>query len=79
MCHLLLKYVKVYFGIYYLRIYSKAILIKNKEHLQRVPALRVFWDLEKTVLHESRVSGTILWYPTNANSPTYTYISQKTC
>ena len=42
-----------------------------------VPALRVFWDLEKTVLHETRVSGTVLWSPTNANSPTYTYISQK--
>ena len=47
--------------------------------LQRVPALRVFWDLEKTVLHETRVSGTVLWSPTNANSPAYTYISQKTC
>ena len=47
--------------------------------IQRVPALRVFWDLEKTVLHETRVSGTVLWSPTNANSPTYTYISQKTC
>ena len=47
--------------------------------LQRVPALRVFWDLEKTVLHETHVSGTVLWSPTNANSPTYTYISQKTC
>ena len=43
----------------------------------RVPALRVFWDLEKTVLHETRVIGTVLWSPTNANSPTYTYISQK--
>ena len=42
-----------------------------------VPALRVFWDLEKTVLHEICVSGTVLWSPTNANSPTYTYISQK--
>ena len=47
--------------------------------IQRVPALREFWDLEKTVLHEIRVSGTVLWSPTNANSPTYTYISQKTC
>ena len=47
--------------------------------VQRVPALRVFWDVEKTVLHETRVSGTVLWSPTNANSPTYTYISQKTC
>ena len=47
--------------------------------IQRVPALRAFWDLEKSVLHEIRVSGTVLWSPTNANSPTYTYISQKTC
>ena len=46
-----------------------------KYELQRVPALRVFWDLEKTVLHEICVSGTVLWSPTNANSPTY--ISQK--
>ena len=47
--------------------------------LQRVPALRAFWDLEKTVLHQICVSGTVLWSPTNANSPTYKYISQKTC
>ena len=47
--------------------------------LQRVSALRVFGDMEKTVLHEIRVSGTVLWSPTNANSPTYTYISQKSC
>ena len=45
-----------------------------KVAIQRVPALHVFWDLEKTVLHETRVSGTVLWSPTNANSPTYTYI-----
>ena len=43
----------------------------------RVPALLAFWDLEKTVLHETRVSGTVLWSPTDSNSPTYTYISQK--
>ena len=52
---------------------------KSEMIVQRVPALRVFWDLKKTVLHETRVSGTVLWSPTNANSPTYTYISQKTC
>ena len=45
--------------------------------IQRVPALCVFWDLEKTVLHKTRVSGTVLWSPTNANSPIYMYISQK--
>ena len=38
-------------------------------HIQRVPALCAFWDLEKTVLHEIRVSGTVLWSPTNANPP----------
>ena len=47
--------------------------------IQRVPSLRAFWDLEKTVLHEIRVSGTVLWSPTSANAPTYTYISQKAC
>ena len=50
-----------------------------KNWLQRVPALRGFWDLEKTVLHEICVSGTVLWSPTNANSPTCTYISQNPC
>ena len=43
----------------------------------QVSALRAFWDLEKAMLDEIRVSGTVLWSPTNANSPTYTYISQK--
>ena len=47
--------------------------------VQRVPALRAFWDLEKTVLDKFRVSGTVLWSPTNANSPIYRYISQKLC
>ena len=56
--------------------YRKVFLIFSS-YVQRVPALRAFWDLEKTVLHENRVSGTVLWSPTNTNSPTYTYISQK--
>ena len=43
------------------------------------PQLTRMLDLEKTVLHEIGVGGTVLWSPTNANSPTYTYISQKTC
>ena len=55
------------------------VMTESGRLVQRVPALRVFWDLEKTVLHEIRVSGTVLWSPTNANSPTYTYISQKPC
>ena len=42
---------------------------------QRAPTLRAFWDLEKTLLHETRVSGTVIWSPTNSNSPTYMYIS----
>ena len=46
-------------------------------YIQRVPALRAFWDLEKTVLHEIRVSGTVLWSPINANSPTYAYIAKN--
>ena len=48
-----------------------------KFKILRVPTLRAFWDLEKTVLHEICVSGTVLWSPTNANYPTYMYISQK--
>ena len=28
--------------------------------IQRVPALRAFWDLENFVLHEIRVSGTVM-------------------
>ena len=47
--------------------------------LQRVSALRVFGDLEKTVLQEISVSETVLWSPTNANSPTYTKIKKKPC
>ena len=31
------------------------------EQLQRVPTLLAFWDLEKTVLHEISVTGTLLW------------------
>ena len=34
-------------------------------YVQRVPALRGFWDLEKTVLHKIHVSGS----PTNAKIP----------
>ena len=36
--------------------------------LQRC-TLRAFWDLEKTVLHEICVSGTVLWSPNNAKIP----------
>ena len=32
--------------------------VQSNSSVQRVPALRAFWDLEKTKLHESRVSGT---------------------
>ena len=41
------------------------------------PALRAFWDLEKTVLHEIRVSGTVVGPLLVQKSPTCTYISQK--
>ena len=36
------------------------------------PRLTRILGLEKTVLHEIRVSGTVLWSLTNANSTTYT-------
>ena len=37
--------------------------------VQRVPALRAFWDLEKTVLHEIRVSWTVGVFPTSVKIP----------
>ena len=49
---------------------------KKIDGMQRVPTLLAFWDLEKTVLHEIRASGTVLWSPTNAKSPTCMYLSQ---
>ena len=48
-----------------------------KNTIQRVPALRAFWDLEKTVLHEIRVSGTVVNPLITQKSPTCTYMSQK--
>ena len=50
---------------------------KYKISIQRVPTLCAFWDLEKTVFHEIRVSGTVVSPPLMQKSPTYTYISQK--
>ena len=37
--------------------------------IQQVPALRAFWDLEKTVLHEILVSRTVGGSPTNPKIP----------
>ena len=37
--------------------------------LQRVPTLHAFWDLEKTVLHEIRVSWTVGVFPTSVKIP----------
>ena len=51
--------------------------VANDPKINLAPKKMLF--LLQTVLHEARVSGTVLWSPTNANSPTYTYISQKTC
>ena len=34
--------------------------------VQRVPALSRFWDLEKTVLHEIRVSGNFISHTWNS-------------
>ena len=45
--------------------------------VQRVPALPAFWDLEKTVLHEICVSGTVGGPLLTQKSPTGMYISQK--
>ena len=39
---------------------SFQIFFLKQSAIQRVPALHAFWDLEKTVLHEIRVSGTVV-------------------
>ena len=46
--------------------------------VQRVPALRGFWDFEKTELREIRISGTVEYRrsPTNAKIP-QVYIGQN--
>ena len=51
--------------------------IQRKTNYRGSQAYAHFGTLKKTVLHEIRVSGTVLWSPTNANSPTYAYISKK--
>ena len=43
-------------------------------NIQRVPALRAFWDLENTVLHEICVSGTVVGPLLTQKSPTFKYI-----
>ena len=67
-----------------LKLYDDGSILKHQHRLktksdilQRVPALRAFWDLEKTVLHEIRVSGTVVNPLLTRKSPTCTYISQK--
>ena len=46
-----------------------SIEITRSKIIQRVPALRAFWDLEKTVLRKIRVSGTVLMDSLNAIFP----------
>ena len=46
-----------------------AYLGQRKVQLKRVPTLRAFRDLEKTVLHEIRVSGTVKQSPTTTKIP----------
>ena len=65
------------FSLYTSKPKNRCKIWKRIELIQRVPALRAFWDLEKTVLHEIHVSGTVLWSPTNPKIPTCTCISQK--
>ena len=56
---------------------AKGFHIKCQNGFLLLPALRAFWDLEKTVLHEIRVSGTVVSPLLTRKSPTCTYISQK--
>ena len=48
-----------------------------REGIQRVPAIRRFWDLKKTALREIHVSLTVGGPLLTQKSPTCTYISQK--
>ena len=43
----------------HLRIFRVFMKGKFDAYVQRVPALRAFWNLQKTVLHEICVSGTV--------------------
>ena len=54
------------------------VFLSHLKDIQRVLPLRAVWNMEKTVLHEIRVSVSVLCSPTNANFPTYTYTSKKT-
>ena len=47
-----------------LETFSRQLLAQLIIDLQGVPTLRTFWDLEKTVLHEILVSGTVGESPT---------------
>ena len=66
-----------------LKKYAKStqprVIASIKIHHTEGPRFTRILDLEKNVLHEIRASGTVLWSPTNAKSPTCTYISQKPC
>ena len=49
----------------------------NSFIVERVPALRGCWDLEKIELRKIRVPGTVLKTQLTQKSPTYAYISQN--
>ena len=79
--------------IYVMKVFYKApknacfnaqnalVLLKDQKllnlRIQRVPALRGFWDLKKTALRKIRVSGTVGDPLLTRKSPTCAYISQK--
>ena len=46
--------------------------------VQKFPALPAIWDLEKAVLHESHVSGTVEGPVSRQKSSTFRHKSQKT-
>ena len=50
---------------------------QDKLYIQRVPALRGFWDLKKIKLCKIHVSGTVGSLLLTRKSPTCTYISKK--
>ena len=53
-----------------------AYLGQRKVQLKRVPTLCVFRDLEKTVLHEIRVSGTVKQSPTTTTKIPHLHVNK---
>ena len=61
---------------YYIFLVYKVYLIVEFQ-VKRVPAVRGFWDFEKTALRKNRFSGTVGGPLLTLKSPTCAYIGQN--